>query len=167
MAITIRYKTFVKSWMIEMALPKFNSNTFRAAALSGLIFVTPAFAAEQGCEACHTQTAPAYTSSVDAINAAQEFARTNNGIGVVVTFGDFEGSVSPDKVGQRFVEVLEDKGQEAAYYVYIGDTPGYSISFALGENGMGPMSAPEAMKNIDEVVASKRRMSNLLAAAPN
>lgn len=149
-----------------MALPKFNSNTFRAAALSGLMFVAPAFAESRNVEVSHTKATPVATY-IDATSQAQQYARENNAIGIVLGFGDFEGAIDPEIVGQNFKSALANRGEESTVFIVRDGTPGYVIAFAFGVSGMGPMSINEAVKSIDEIVASKNRMSDLLAAAPN
>lgn len=165
MAITIRYKTFTKSRMIEMALPKFNSNTFRAAALSGLMFVTPAFAAEQDCEGCHREAA-FHDSIYDAGVLSRNYARQENAIGMVITYGPYEGAPSPVDVGEKFKEEIAKLGERSSYYIVQIDKPGYSIAFDNPYTGTEAMGLSEAARTLKDIVAEKKRLEGYVALGP-
>lgn len=157
MPITIRNNTSTKAKVVKMALSKLNRNTLRAAALSGLLSLSPAFSAN-----ADSSESQYYDNYVDAGQQARKYAQEENGIGIVISYGAYDNAPTPEAVGSKFQEAFASLGEPSAYFIVEDDTPGYSLSFDNPYTGTEPMSIRDAAKAISGVVEDKRRFEGYL-----
>lgn len=142
-----------------------NNKTFQAAAL-GLMLVTtalPAVANEQPTNL--NSPVVMYENVMEASHAAAEYALDHDAIGIVISYGEYEGAPPPEAFGERFQEEISKLGEQSAYFIADSDDPGYSMAFHFGRTGEGPMEPNEAAKNLSMIVKTKRAERELFASA--
>ncbi len=151
-----------------MALPTFNKATFNAVALGTALATMPFAAANanDSCGNCHTPGAYE-TSHAQAGVESRHYAQENNAIGIMIHYGAFEGAPSAEAIGEKFVEELAKRGEQAKYFIVQADKPGISMMFNFPFTGTDPMSVPDAARKLDDIVVQKQRIENYVAAAPS
>ena len=139
---------------IEDAMGRVNACVSAAALAATLIASPPAVNDAQA------QQNVAYRIA-DAMKLATEYSSKTDGIGLVVFYGT-GNEVSADEIGSKFVAGLKKRGAEARYFVANIPKAGASVAFHLGEVTRGPMSIPDAIKAVDEAVATNNVKNKLL-----
>jgi len=93
---------------------------------------------------------------------SKNFAKEHDSIGVAIGFKKYEGAPDPDKIGARFKQEFDKLGEDANYFIYPIDKPGYVVSFDHAHSGTEYMSLTNAAKSMKDFVRDKRRFENLL-----
>jgi len=181
MAITIRYKTFTKSWMIGMALPNLRKGFASRAAAVGLGAVaafTPlsfTFADDAGrktAQPATTISAPAQATPVLANEhagiQANKWSLKNPGIAVGVFLGTAASTPSAEKIQQVLTADFQKAGVEdpIVFFFQQNDVPTTGVDYHFGGDVRGPYSLGEARPATEDVANTYnwRKQQGLLAS---
>lgn len=111
-------------------------------------------------------SAPVYQNVVEASDAAGDYALEQDAIGIYISFGAFDGAPDPADVGNAFQEEIVKRGENAAYFIGLSETPGIAIGFDYGHTDEPARSPREAASMISTIVATKRSQREQLANLP-
>ena len=81
---------------------------------------------------------------------AKSFSARNNGVGIVITYGAFDGAPTADQIGIKYVELFRQKGMPAQYFIVPNDVPGVAVAYHILDVVIGPFGAMEAVERIPE-----------------
>ncbi len=134
--------------------------TFIGVAAAGLLTAAaPAIADESQTVSYGTNRA---SNIAEAGVLSKNFAKEHDAIGVAIGFKQYKGAPNPDEIGARFKQEFEKLGEDANYFIYPIDKPGYVVSFDHAHSGTEYMSLTNAAQSIKDFVEEKRRFEELL-----
>lgn len=87
----------------------------------------------------------------DALEKANAYSFKTGGIGIIISYGT-GNSGTPERIGNLFVQEIEQRGQKARYFSHDAEWPGVTMSYRIGYSSLGPWNVDEAAKNIGEAV---------------
>lgn len=148
-----------------MAAPDVNSSFSKSAkaGLLALAMVAMPFAAANDVQA--QQPTSAYPIS-EATGAARDYSKINGGVGIVVYNGR-GNSISPEQIGQSFVDELNKRKVKARYFVVDAEAEGMAISYHIGNITEGPKPVSIAASTIGEIVKIRQTGDKVLAQNSN
>lgn len=142
-----------------MAAPDVNSSFSKSAkaGLLALAMVAMPFAAANDAQA---QQPTSYPLS-EATRAARDYS-ANGGVGIVVYNGR-GNSISPEEIGQSFVDELKNRKVKARYFIVNADGEGMAISYHIGKVTEGPKPVSAAASTIGDIVKLRQTGDKVLA----
>lgn len=144
-------------------MPELNRRNFLTGAAT--LGAAAAFSVAAIAQEATVETIATVPTHLDIAEQSIQYSQESGGVGIIMSYGAWEGAPSSDFIGERLVSMFEERGSEAKYFVIPNDDQGLAVSYTTYDVGIGPFNPQDALANIDKAIEMNRTARELQVSA--